>query len=69
MLSLRTFHLSFILLSILGADLFAIWTVWQYTLHGEWPILIAGAVSILGGLGLVFYAVRLVRGFDQAHIH
>ena len=68
-MSLRTVHLAFILLAIVGADLFGAWAVRDY-IHNEDPaILSAGIVSLLGGLGLIVYAFRLVKGWDRANIH
>ena len=69
MLSLRNFHLFFIFLAIVGADLFGAWTVWNYQQTGEAGLLPLGIVCILGGVGLIFYAVHLVRSLDRSHIH
>lgn len=69
MLSLRNFHLVFILIAILGADLFGLWSVWYFTKSNDVLILSLGIASILGGLALTGYAVRLVRRLDAAGIH
>jgi len=68
-MSLRTFHLAFILIAIVGADLFGLWAIWQYARVGDGGILALGIVALAGGLGLVFYALKLVRGLDRAEIH
>jgi hypothetical protein len=68
MLSLRSFHLLFILLAIVGADLFGVWAVWDWARGGDVLTLTLGIVALLGGLGLLFYALRLVRSLDRAHI-
>jgi len=68
MLNLRSFHLGFILLAIIGADLFGAWAVRYYIQQKDVAILTIGIVAVLGGLGLVWYAVRLVRSFDRAEI-
>ena len=60
-MSLRAFHLLFIFLVILGADLFGIWAVRQYIAGGDPFALVIGVLAILGGLGLILYAVRLVK--------
>lgn len=64
-MGLRQFHLLFILLVIVGADLFGGWAVRDYLVHGEPEILWLGIVSIVGGLGLCVYvwrvAIRLAR--------
>lgn len=64
-MSLRAFHLLFILLVIVGADLFGVWAVWRYTETREVLTLVMGVVSLLGGLGLVAYAVYFVRNYDR----
>jgi hypothetical protein len=67
MLSLRSFHLAFILLSIVGADLFGVWALW-HAQQGHRLLLTLGLLSIAGGFGLVVYAFRLVRALDRARI-
>ena len=69
MLSLRSFHLLFILIAILGADLFAVWSVWYFVHNKDASILAFGIVAAMGGLGLIWYALRLVRSLDAADIH
>ena len=68
-MSLRTFHLVFIFLVILGADLFGIWAVWQYVVGGDLFVLALGCLTILGGLGLILYAVRFIKQMNAANIH
>ena len=69
MITLRTVHLTFMLLAILGADLFGAWAVWSYTHTGNMLQLVLGLACVLGGLGLVLYVVRFVRRMDAAGIH
>jgi hypothetical protein len=68
-LSLRAFHLFFILLSIMGADLFGVWAIRNYRATGDALILTLGIVTLVGGLCLVWYAYKVVRKFDRADIH
>lgn len=68
MLSLRSFHLFFILLSIVGADLFCVWAVRYWADSGDAVILSLGVAAAVGGLGLIVYAVTLVRRFNAAKI-
>lgn len=67
-MSLRAFHLFFILVSIIGADLFAVWAVWHFTQTKDALILTLGVISALGGVGLLVYGIRQVRQFDAAGI-
>ena len=69
MITLRTVHLTFMLLAILGADLFGAWAVWSYLHTGDIARLGLGVACVLGGLGLIFYVVRFVRRMDAANIH
>lgn len=66
--SLRSFHLVFILVAIMGADLFAGFTIHEYLRSRDTMDLILGIVSAVGGLGLALYAMLFVRKMDQAHI-
>ena len=68
MLSLRSFHLVFILLVVVGADLFGAWSVWYYAEQKDAGVLVLGILAVLGGFGLIWYAIKLVRGMDNAHI-
>jgi len=69
MITLRTVHLSFMLLAIAGADLVGAWGVWSYLTGGDVARLALGVVCLVGGLGLVLYVVRFVRQMDAANIH
>jgi len=68
-MSLRVFHVIFILIATVGADFFGVWAVWNWNGTGDTTMLVLGIVSILGGLGLVLYLVRLIRVLDAQHIH
>jgi len=67
-MSLRTFHLVFILLAIVGADLFGLWAIRYHVLHGDPVTLTMGIISIVGGFGLIVYAYRFVKSLDRAGI-
>jgi len=64
-MSLRMFHLLFIVLSIFGADLFAVWAVANYLRTADVGLLVLGVVAALGGVGLLAYAVHTARKLDQ----
>ncbi len=67
-MSLKSFHLVFILLVIVGADIFGAWGVGQFRQTGDPVILALSIFTVLGGLGLIWYVYRLVRKFESAHI-
>lgn len=69
MLSLRSFHIFFIVLAIVGADLFGAWAVREFMAGGDRLILALGITAILGGFGLVAYGIWFVQKLDRAHIH
>lgn len=68
MLSLRTFHLIFMVIVIIAADMFGAWGVWTYSQTGEAWTLPAGILSFAVGLALIAYAVWFVKKLDKAHI-
>ena len=67
-MGLRSFHLLFILLVVLGADIFGVWAVVRYARGGDAYLLALGVVTIVGGLGLVLYAIRFMRTMDAEGI-
>lgn len=68
-MSLRTFHLFFIVLCIMGADLVGAWALWGYGGSRDPGMLALGIVSIGGGLGLIGYAIHVYKLMERAHIH
>ncbi len=67
-MSLRSFHMMFILLAIMGADLFGGWAIRDYRHNGDPTTLALGIISMVGGLGLAVYALFLVRRLDREKI-
>ena len=68
MLSLRTVHLVFILIAIIGAEMFGAWAIYHHP-GLDSPMMWLGIATLLGGLGLCWYAYSFVRKMDQADIH
>ena len=68
-MSLRTFHLIFILVVIVTAELFGARELWYYRTTGDPVTLWMGILSLAGGLGACVYAVVFVRKMDSAEIH
>lgn len=67
-MSLRGFHMVFLLMAIMGADLYGGWAVHEYVYNGGPLHLALGIACLIGGLGLAWYALALVRKLDAAHI-
>ncbi len=68
-MSLRIFHLIFILLVIFSAEMFGAREFWYYSQTGDIATLWMGILSVLGGLGVCVYALFFVRKMDRADIH
>lgn len=68
MLSLRSFHLVFVVIVIIAADMFGAWGVWTYSQTGEGWTLTAGILSFVAGLALIAYALWFVKKLDAAHV-
>lgn len=67
-MSLRTFHLIFILVAIMTAEMFGAREIWHYQHTGDLLTLWLGILSLLGGLGLSVYALFFVRKMDREEI-
>ena len=68
-MSLRTIHLIFILIVIMGAEMFGARELFQFRQTGETGALWLGILALAGGLGLCVYAFHFVRKMDSADIH
>jgi hypothetical protein len=66
--SLRAFHLIFILLAIVTAEMFGAREIWLYRVSKDVGELWMGVLSLVGGLALSGYALFFVRKMDSAHI-
>lgn len=69
MLSLRSFHIFFIVLVVAAADLFAAWAIRDYVTSHAALSLVLGVVTILGSLGLIAYGIWFIHKMDRAHIY
>ncbi len=67
-MSLKNFHLVFLLFAIMGADLFGGWAFRAYREGGDLMTLWLGVVSIVGGLGLAGYVLWFVQKVRSAHL-
>jgi hypothetical protein len=68
LLSLRSFHVFFIILAMLAADLFGVWSLVEYGRTHSAAILSMGLVSLAGGLGLLAYGIWFLHKMDRARI-
>ena len=63
-MSLKTFHLVFIIAAIILADMFGAWAIWhRENLDGLTVVL--GIVSLIGGMALTVYAFYFVRKMER----
>lgn len=60
-MSLKAFHICFVISSIILSFLFTGWCARQYALAGGWENLILGIVGLLSAVGLIFYLKRVLR--------
>ena len=66
MWSLRTFHLVFILISLVLTDMFGAWAIHEHSRTHETATLVWGVLSFAVGFGLVGYALLAVRTFERS---
>lgn len=64
-MSLRTFHLVFVLAVIVLTELFGAWAVYQHRQTGHVPTLVLGVLSFAFGFGSIVYAIWLTRKLDK----
>jgi hypothetical protein len=67
-MSLRLFHLLFILIAIVATDMFGGWAVWEHTHTHETATLVIGLASFAVGFLLIGYGLWVVKKFNQAQI-
>jgi len=67
--SLKIFHLIFILVVIITAELFGARELWYYQATRGLATLWMGILSLAGGLGLSVYALFFVRKMDSSDIY
>lgn len=67
-MSLKTFHIIFVLLCIVAADMFGAWAVFDYRQSGNTTNLVLGIASFVFGLGMIAYGAWFVRKLTRAHL-
>lgn len=68
-MSLKIFHLIFILVVIVTAELFGARELWVYQATQDLATLWMGILSLMGGLGLSVYALFFVRKMESSGIY
>ena len=68
-MSLRTFHLLFILVVIMSAELFGARELWHYQSTSDQWMFWMGILSLAGGLVLSVYALIFVRKMDSSGVY
>lgn len=64
-MSLKAFHLAFILLCIVGAELVGAWALRAHSQTGALAMLLIGLVTLVGGLGLAGYSEHIARILER----
>lgn len=68
-MSLRWFHMVFLLIAMVAADMFGGWAMWYHGRSGgDVLVLVLGIVSLIGGLALAGYVAWLVQKLDVAKV-
>ncbi len=68
-MSLRAFHIFFIVAAIVAADLTGFWAMRSYQDSADPMRLALGVTTFLAGLVMVAYGIWFVRKMDRANIH
>ncbi len=63
-MSLKTFHLVFIIIAIIVADMFGAWAIWHRATLDALTVAL-GIATLIGGLALTAYALYFVRKMDR----
>ena len=63
-MSLKTFHLVFIIIAIIAADMFGAWAIWHRASLDALTVGL-GIFTLLGGLALTVYAFYFVRKAER----
>lgn len=64
-MSLKAFHLIFIVLSILFSLVFGIWAVVNYSSSDKMDELILGIISLFGSVGMSIYLYFFLKKFKH----
>ena len=60
-MSLKAFHIFFIILSVLCAFGFALWSMMSYSTNGDLMLVAAAVIAFAAGIGLILYGIRFLK--------
>lgn len=66
-MSLKAFHITFIVASVLASLGFTAWAAWQRFAVGNGAYTALGLIALLVGVGLIFYGRAFVRKINTLH--
>jgi hypothetical protein len=64
-MSLKAFHIFFIIVSVLFVFGFA---AWELLAAGQDGSVLLAAIGLVSGVGLTYYFAKMLKKFKQAHI-
>ncbi|MHC5108389.1 MAG: hypothetical protein ACYTHJ_00755 [Planctomycetota bacterium] len=67
-MSIRAFHLAFIVIVMVAADLFGLWAIDRYQTTQEGLLVVLAVLAFTAGLAMIAYAVWFVRKLNRSHI-
>lgn len=65
-MSLKAFHIFFIVVSTVFCLAFAIWEIREFIRGGGLTEILLAGLAVAGTAGLVFYGIRVVQKFKDA---
>ena len=68
-MSLKTFHIVFIVVSTLVAFFAGVWAVFRGMVDGSGLLVAAGLVGFGAGVGLIYYGMAFVRKLKREGIY
>jgi hypothetical protein len=60
-MSLKAFHIVFIVISALCAFGFSYWSMMTFTSEGDMALVVAAVLSFACGIGLILYGLRFLK--------
>lgn len=67
-MSLRAFHIFFIVVAVIAADLCGAWMIQTYRVTHQPGTLVSAIATLVGGLALAGYGIWFVNKMNRAHL-